>query len=100
MYTNTRGGYSEDTLIRVLDNGGYARGYHELFTSLTAWHIPLRSRRPARKAVFLCIGALVVNVLFCRIEDVALAHAYAPVSMHIGYRQSCRRWRAKRLTRS
>jgi len=52
MYTNTRGGYSEDTLIRVLDNGGYARGYHELFTSLTAWHIPLRSRRPTRKAVF------------------------------------------------
>ena len=35
-----------------------------------------------------------------RIEDVALAHAYAPISMHIRYRQSRRRWRAKRLTQS
>jgi len=58
MYTNTRGGYSEDTLIRVLDNGCYARGYHELFTSLTAWHIPLQSRRPARKAVFYASALL------------------------------------------
>jgi hypothetical protein len=35
-----------------------------------------------------------------RIEDVVLAHAYAPISMHIRYRQSRRRWRAKRLTQS
>ena len=32
--------------------------------------------------------------------DVAPAHAYAPISMHIRYRQSRRRWRAKRLTQS
>jgi hypothetical protein len=35
-----------------------------------------------------------------RIEDVVLAHAYAPISMHIRYRQSRRRRRAKRLTQS
>ena len=35
-----------------------------------------------------------------RIEDVALAHDCAPISMHIRYRQSCRRWRAKPLTQS
>jgi len=33
-------------------------------------------------------------------EDVALAIAYAPISLHIRYRQSRRRWRAKRLTQS
>ena len=35
-------GYSEDTQIRAGDNGGYARGYHDLFVLLAAWQIPLR----------------------------------------------------------
>jgi hypothetical protein len=32
--------------------------------------------------------------------DVALADAYAPISKRIRYRQSRRRWQAKRLTQS
>ena len=43
---------------------------------------------------------VIQNDLSWRIEDVALAHAYALISMHIRYRQSRRRWRAKRLTQS
>jgi GNAT superfamily N-acetyltransferase len=49
------------------------------------------------KASAVCQGC---SVHSCRIEDVALAHACAPISMHIRYRQSRRRWRAKRLTQS
>jgi predicted MFS family arabinose efflux permease len=35
-----------------------------------------------------------------RLEDVALAHAYAPIGMRIRCRQSRRSWRARRLTQS
>jgi hypothetical protein len=51
---------------RTAPNAGYARGYHGLFASLTAWQIPLRPRRPVRQAVFLRIGALGANARICR----------------------------------
>jgi len=52
--------------------GGYARGYHDLFSLLAAWQqIPLRPRWPVRQPVFLCIGALVAKLLICREWSIA-----------------------------
>jgi len=48
---------------RVADQiGGYARGYHECFASLTAWQIPLRAPQVGRPGRILCIVAFGVNV--------------------------------------
>ena len=43
--------------------GGSARGYQELFTPLA---IPAKAEQTRGQAVYLCIGALVANVLICR----------------------------------
>jgi hypothetical protein len=43
--------------------GGYARSYHEPFRVVAVWQSPLQSCGPVRQAAFLCIGALVANVL-------------------------------------
>jgi hypothetical protein len=39
--------------------GGYARGYHECFASVTAWQIPLWPRRSVGHAVFYASSRLV-----------------------------------------
>ena len=54
--------------VPVAQNGGYARGYHECFASLTAWYPVTAPRRPVGCAVFLCIVAFGVNIRYCRIQ--------------------------------
>jgi hypothetical protein len=53
----------------AVQNGGSARGYHELRTS---WQAPANVRRTLGRAEFLYIGAGVGNSLFCRIGCVGI----------------------------
>ena len=48
-------------------NGGSARGYRTIYAPLAALSSPGHGPIDGRLAVYLCIGALEVNVLNCRI---------------------------------
>ena len=50
----------------VAHNGGYARGYHELFALFGRLTDPVKAPQAVLRAVFLCIGALGANVRICR----------------------------------
>jgi hypothetical protein len=49
-------------------SGGSARGYHQLFTWLAVRKSQIPPRRTVGQAVCLCIAALWVNFLICRVE--------------------------------
>ena len=57
-------------IIEAAPNGGTVCGYQEHFAPLAAWQSRLRPRREVGRAVYLCIAALQVNVLNCRISSV------------------------------